>query len=240
MQTQTSTSNFCIDYRAGKRNPADDLCAEVQARIRKLQEEKSRGFVQEEAYKLLGITLLLDEAYHKAWSCLHGIKYQRYQMHESSLATWMLTMAGIINYHPKANAQRFARFADFFRRQCDGESFDKEERDEYGTCRKQLCEYTISMADVIWTNSSDSWKPLSGQNQQHTRSKRKGILNGQHGGAAALALFPNPPQAPLSRLPEISNETAYLQYIESSAWWLCHVFVMGMLILFPSRFYTNI
>lgn len=109
--------------------------------------------------ELLDIALMIYYAFSMAQEHPHGLKDRRSKLPELSIATWMLRVAGIIDNespHPKANPTPYKRFADFFRRQAEGESFVSKERTEYTLCLNNQRAHTLRLADVVVTTVSNS------------------------------------------------------------------------------------
>lgn len=100
--------------------------------------------------ELLGVALMVHEAFHATQKPPHGVADRSYKLSTLSLATWMLGIAGIIDKetpHPEADSNRHKRrrqlgrnnprflkewksrrFTEFFHRQVDRSDFDDEEK----------------------------------------------------------------------------------------------------------------
>lgn len=64
--------------------------------------------------------------------------------------------SGFRGVTPKADQTHHKRFANFFRRQVEGQDFDNTEQQEYGVCHQIPREHILSLTNVVVTTVSNS------------------------------------------------------------------------------------
>ena len=73
-------------------------------------EDQADGLFSTADYPELCIAPLVSAAYAKSQRRLYGVRDKRYVQHAMSLSTWMLTIAGRIGSHPKADTRQHYMF----------------------------------------------------------------------------------------------------------------------------------
>ena len=102
-------------------------------------------------YPKLCIALLVSAAYANFQKRPYGVRNKRYVQHAMSFSTWMLTIAGKIGSHPKADTRQHYMFNILYNKMLSNVSLDNDDCKEYTAHKNRLREHTISLADVIIT-----------------------------------------------------------------------------------------
>ena len=107
-------------------------------------------------YSNLAIAPLLYAAHPEIRTRQHKVKDKRYILHNMSLATWMLIIAGWMGSHLSANFKRHHMFKVLFKKMQSDVSLDKDNIVAYTTHQNRLQEHTLSLANVVVTTVSNS------------------------------------------------------------------------------------
>ena len=106
-------------------------------------------------YPELCIAPLVSAAYANSRRRLYGVRDKRYVQHAMSLSTWMLTIAGRIESHLKADTRQHHMFNILYNKMLSNVPLDNDDWREYTAHKNRLREHTISLADMIITTMSN-------------------------------------------------------------------------------------
>jgi hypothetical protein len=106
----------------------------------------------------LKIAPIIYHAFHEPNKRRHGVTDKRYVLHNLSLATWMLRVAGLMGDPDDtiADTVRHDSFRVFYESQENDIDMDEEDRAAFGEARKQLREHCFALAQVVITTVSNA------------------------------------------------------------------------------------